>query len=509
LSLSKSFGALVAVVLACVAVPSFAIASPPETVLLAGPEALVASSTVTFAFAAEGGHTDTATFQCRLDSTGEWEACESPVTYTGLADGAHHFEVRAADDGHHGWPWWHHDRHWGDGGHWGAEWHWGGEEWECFGTPVEVDFTVDTTPPTATIDAAPVGTIDSAEATIEFGAEEAAEFECLLDGAPTGWAPCASPTTLTGLADGGHRFEVRARDAAGNVSPAAAVSFAVDTTLPETLVETAPAPRIDVGEASFTFTSTAGTAFECRLDPQPDSPWEACPSTVSFTGLAQGQHTFEVRAADRFGRFDPTPARVTFFVDIPVNGARLEAVPLTGTVRIKAPGATGFRPLTEGETIAVGSVVDTTAGKVSLTSVDATGEEQRASFFSGLFQVNQQPGRRLVTLALRGAELGRCGGKEEAEERPVSRATTARASAAGASAKAPKSSLWGSGHGSFRTEGHSGSATVEGTIWLTEDTCAGTFVKVNRGLVAVRDFARHKTVSVPAGHSYLARTPGA
>ena len=50
---------------------------------------------------------------------------------------------------------------------------------------------------------------------------------------------------------------------------------------------------------------------------------------------------------------------------------------------------------------------------------------------------------------------------------------------------------------------------MEGTIWLTEDTCAGTFVKVNRGLVAVRDFARHKTVSVPAGHSYLARRPGA
>ncbi len=138
---------------------------------------------------------------------------------------------------------------------------------------------------------------------------------------------------------------------------------------------------------------------------------EACPSTVSFTGLAQGQHTFEVRAADQFGRFDPTPARVTFFVDIPVNGARVEAVPLTGDGADQSPGATGFRPLTEGETIVVGSVVDTTAGKVSLTSIDATGEEQRASFFSGLFQVNQQPGRRLVTLALRGAELGRCSGK--------------------------------------------------------------------------------------------------
>jgi hypothetical protein len=28
---------------------------------------------------------------------------------------------------------------------------------------------------------------------------------------------------------------------------------------------------------------------------------------------------------------------------------------------------------------------------------------------------------------------------------------------------------------------------------------------VRRGLVGVRDFKKHKTVAVPAGHSYLAR----
>jgi hypothetical protein len=46
---------------------------------------------------------------------------------------------------------------------------------------------------------------------------------------------------------------------------------------------------------------------------------------------------------------------------------------------------------------------------------------------------------------------------------------------------------------------------VRGTIWLTEDTCAGTRVTVRRGLVAVSDFARHRTVMVPKHHSYLAR----
>ena len=46
---------------------------------------------------------------------------------------------------------------------------------------------------------------------------------------------------------------------------------------------------------------------------------------------------------------------------------------------------------------------------------------------------------------------------------------------------------------------------MRGTIWLVEDRCDGTLTKVSRGTVSVRDFRRKKTVSVKAGHSYLAR----
>jgi ferric-dicitrate binding protein FerR (iron transport regulator) len=49
------------------------------------------------------------------------------------------------------------------------------------------------------------------------------------------------------------------------------------------------------------------------------------------------------------------------------------------------------------------------------------------------------------------------------------------------------------------------SATVRGTIWLTQDPCDGTLTTVKRGRVNVRDFKRRRTVSVKAGHSYLAR----
>jgi hypothetical protein len=73
--------------------------------------------------------------------------------------------------------------------------------------------------------------------------------------------------------------------------------------------------------------------------------------------------------------------------------------------------------------------------------------------------------------------------------------------------KPPKRSLWANGKGIYRTKGQYSSATVRGTEWLTEDTCAGTRTYVKRGVVQVEDLIRHKTIFVHAGHSYLAKPP--
>jgi len=60
--------------------------------------------------------------------------------------------------------------------------------------------------------------------------------------------------------------------------------------------------------------------------------------------------------------------------------------------------------------------------------------------------------------------------------------------------------LWGDAKGNYRY----GAATVGGTKWLTQDTCAGTLVRVARGIVSVNDFAQKRTVPVKAPDSYLA-----
>jgi hypothetical protein len=66
------------------------------------------------------------------------------------------------------------------------------------------------------------------------------------------------------------------------------------------------------------------------------------------------------------------------------------------------------------------------------------------------------------------------------------------------------STLRSRGSGRFRTRGRYGAGTVHGTAWTTTDRCDGTLFKVSKGVVAVADFKKHKTVLVRAHHSYLA-----
>jgi hypothetical protein len=162
---------------------------------------------------------------------------------------------------------------------------------------------------------------------------------------------------------------------------------------------------------------------------------------------------------------------------------------VSGTIRVK--GRNGkFRTLGADEEIPLGSTVDATRGKVELTSASsAAGATQTAQFFQGAFVITQTRGAKPITqLALAG------------------KLSCPKARGARTSAKKKKvRRLWGDGKGRFRTKGKHGAATVRGTKWLTEDRCGSTLVRVKRGTVSVRDFAKKKTVVVKKGKSYLAR----
>jgi hypothetical protein len=79
-----------------------------------------------------------------------------------------------------------------------------------------------------------------------------------------------------------------------------------------TSIISGPSGTVTSRSATFTFSASApGATYECRLD---GSPFAGCTSPQSYSGLADGSHTFEVRARTT-DEVDPTPASRTWTVD--------------------------------------------------------------------------------------------------------------------------------------------------------------------------------------------------
>ena len=182
---------------------------------------------------------------------------------------------------------------------------------------------------------------------------------------------------------------------------------------------------------------------------------------------------------------------------VPVTGRRLAVTP-EGDIRVKAPGG-GWIALDDGATVPTGTTVDARQGTVTLTAaVDTAGTEQSAEFSGAQFVVDQANAAAPVTrIVLKGGDFTACPKFKTSRVTPFGAFT--------AKARRPVRSLFGSGHGSFRTQGRFAAATVRGTIWQTDDYCDRTVVTVKRGLVAVRDLHTGRTVEVPAGHSRTIR----
>ncbi len=260
--------------------------TPPDTTIDSGPSGSTSATTASFGFSAtEPG----STFECRLD-TATFTTCTSPRDYTNLTTGPHTFTVRATDPAGNTDP-----------------------------TPATRTWTVDTvdtTPPDTTIDSGPSSSTSATTASFGFSATEpGSTFECRLDTAT--FTTCTSPRDYTNLTTGPHTFTVRATDPAGNTDPTPATRTwtvdTVDTTPPDTTIDSGPSGSTSATTASFGFSATEpGSTFECRLD---TATFTTCTSPRDYTNLTTGPHTFTVRATDPAGNTDPTPATRTWTVD--------------------------------------------------------------------------------------------------------------------------------------------------------------------------------------------------
>ncbi|HAJ37360.1 MAG TPA: hypothetical protein DCL15_16950, partial [Chloroflexi bacterium] len=152
----------------------------PDTAITGGPATPSSATTAAFTFVGSAG---AAVFECQLDD-GLYQPCASPQQYADLSKGDHLFRVRAVD----------------------------GRGFVDL-SPATFAWTVVASPLDVTLTEAPANPTTDRSATFVFsGSSEATAFECALDDGA--YQLCTSPQSYSGLRDGEHIFQVRARNAA-------------------------------------------------------------------------------------------------------------------------------------------------------------------------------------------------------------------------------------------------------------------------------------------------------
>jgi large repetitive protein len=166
----------------------------------------------------------------------------------------------------------------------------------------------------------------STTAIFSFTSAPGSTFECRLNEAD--FTPCSSPRCYSSLDEGHYVFQVRARDLVGTVDPTPAEHrWTVDRTPPESGVELASLPPAHTNLTSVRLSllaSEPSASFQCSLD---GAAFASCTNPQGYDSLADGPHTFQVKATDRAGNVDPTASTYTWEVDTVAPGTELTSTP--------------------------------------------------------------------------------------------------------------------------------------------------------------------------------------
>jgi hypothetical protein len=178
------------------------------------------------------------------------------------------------------------------------------------GVPLAGGTTSDRPPP-PTIDSAPPNPSNSGSATFTFSDTDlTATFECQIDGG--GFSFCIIQASYSGLSEGSHTFEVRAVNVlTSHPSDVASYTWTVDTEAPPVPTIDPHPKKIGTSTTTFTFSSAGATSFDCHVDAD---AFSACSSGDLVGPLADGPHTFFVRAFDAAGNMSG-PASLAWSID--------------------------------------------------------------------------------------------------------------------------------------------------------------------------------------------------
>jgi hypothetical protein len=183
---------------------------------------------------------------------------------------------------------------------------------------------VDNKIPNTTITAGPSGATNDATPTFKFKSSlTGSSFQCRFDG--HAFAPCSGPagthTPSASLTDGPHTFAVKAsKNGVPDPTPATR-TFSIDTHRPQTSITAGPTGLTHDNTPTFKFSSSeAGSTFQCVIRVAGgNGSFGACSgpgaSHTPSLPLAKGNYVFSVRARDKAGNTDSSPASRSFTVN--------------------------------------------------------------------------------------------------------------------------------------------------------------------------------------------------
>ena len=393
--------------------PSRSTPPPPDTIDRRRPPGTTADPTPSFEFhSTESG----SSFECSIDTgVAAFGPCSGPgATHTpaALSDGSYTFRVRATD---------------------GAA----NTDQSPATRSFTVDTTSDTTPPETTIDAGPAdgsSTNDNDPSFAFSSSEPGSSFECKIDAGapPSGPARDRAPATTTRrwptasytFSGAGHRRAPPTPTRAPRPAPSRSTPRrptrrstpappAPPTTRPRASNSTPPS-RARASNARSTPASRPSGPARDRAPPTPRRRSPTAP-TPSGSGPPTAPPTPTRAPRPAPSRSTPPPPHTdtghgeapkcktgfkkqkhhgkTKCVKIkkPRYGKFAVIAPVHGKVLIKVPGGKGFVRLTDDDQIPLGTIIDTTQGRVRLTCAKSRQGDgtETADFYDGVFRVEQ------------------------------------------------------------------------------------------------------------------------
>ena len=136
-----------------------------------------------------------------------------------------------------------------------------------------------------------------------------------------------------------------------------------DLTPPQTTITSGPTGTVRSRTVQLAFTADEPSTFQCQLD---NAPFAVCMSPTTYSGLAGGPHKAAVRAVDKAGNVDASPASAFFTVDGPdttiTSGPSGTVRDTSATFAFTADGASGYQCALDSSTFTACASPTTYAG---------------------------------------------------------------------------------------------------------------------------------------------------